>query len=396
MAYKILQITIKPPFPEIDGGCLEIAKMSKNYDSREEYKLDIFSFSTYKHPFIKNEFEKSLTKEVKVTSGEIKTKPTILGALLSIISGKSYNLNRFVNKKIINDLTQIVKNNEYDFIHCESIYTAQYVTYLKPITNAKFILNAPNAEHKLWKQYSNNSSFFKKIYLNHLSKRIQKQEISIWNNMDGIICITEELNYIIKNNTDKTPTLVLPFKLNLKDYVITKNNNKVSSLFHIGAMDWEPNKEGMKWFLESVWDSISETSTLHLAGKGIAKENYTGYKSIEVHGFVNDAKEFINSHDIMIVPLLSGSGMRIKIIEAMALGKCIVSTTKGAEGIQYTDKKNIWIADSANEFILALNKLKNDPQLVMQLGAEARLLVENKYDIKDLNETLYPFLKTLK
>ena len=111
MAFKILQITHKPPFPKIDGGCLEIAKMSNHYDSNKNIELDVFSLSTYKHPFIKNEFEKTLSNHVNLFSIQVNIKPSFFQAIRSLFTDESYNLNRFVNKEVIEKLTEIVEKN---------------------------------------------------------------------------------------------------------------------------------------------------------------------------------------------------------------------------------------------------------------------------------------------
>lgn len=395
MAFKILQITHKPPFPKIDGGCLEIAKMSNHYDSNENFELDLFSLSTYKHPFIKNEFEKNLSNKVNLFSAKVDTKPSFFGLIHSFFLGESYNLNRFLNKEVIEKLIEIVQNKHYNIIQFESIYAGQFISFLKPHSQATFVLNAPNVEFNLWKQQVSKATFIKKWCFTFLSKRLKKQELSIWNKMDGIICITKEIKETIEKNKIQVPTLVLPFKLDLKEYNGTNTNNNSPSFFHIGAMDWEPNSEGINWFITHVWNSISSPTKLHLAGKGMKNEEYK-MDSVQVHGFVDNALDFINSHDIMIVPLLTGSGMRIKIIEAMALGKCVISTTKGAEGINYTNHKNIWIANTANEFKTAINQFVEDQKLATQIGAAAKKLVEQEYNSNNLDEKLIPFFKTLK
>ncbi|MDA9262086.1 hypothetical protein N9P38_01850, partial [Flavobacteriales bacterium] len=162
MANKILQITHKPPFPKIDGGCLEIAKMSNYYDSSEEFELDIFSLSTYKHPFVEKEFKKSLTKKTNLFSVKANTRPSFFGALKAFFSGKSYNLSRFVNNVTIEKLIKLVHENKYDFIQFESIYAAQFVSFIKPLSQAKLVLNTPNVEYNLWKQNASKASFLKK------------------------------------------------------------------------------------------------------------------------------------------------------------------------------------------------------------------------------------------
>ena len=394
MPFKILQITHKPPFPKIDGGCLEIAKMSNFYDSSVNFELDIFSLSTYKHPFIINKFKGNLTEKVTLFSVKAQTKISFFEATRAFLFGKSYNLNRFVNNEIIEKLTAIVQNKHYDFIQFESIYVGQFISFLKPHSQATFVLNTPNVEFNLWKQLANQANFVKKWYLNSLTQTLQKNEIAIWKQMDGIICISQEVKETIKQNKVQSPTLVLPFKLNAKEYNGTKTNNNSLTFFHIGAMDWLPNSEGINWFISNVWNTIS-SSQLHLAGKGMKSEEYK-MDSIHNHGFVDDALGFMNSHDIMIVPLLTGSGMRIKIIEAMALGKCVISTSKGAEGINYSDRKDIWIANTPQEFINAINKFLEQPKIAQTIGSAARLLVEQEYNSNKLDEELIPFFKTLK
>ena len=114
--------------------------------------------------------------------------------------------------------------------------------------------------------------------------------------------------------------------------------------------------------------------------------------NLVVSGFVDDALEFMENHDVMIVPLLSGSGIRVKIIEAMAIGKCIISTSIGAEGINCIDKKNILIADTEDEFITVIHSLISNPKTIMEIGVEARLLIENEHDISLMGSELSEFI----
>ena len=117
-------------------------------------------------------------------------------------------------------------------------------------------------------------------------------------------------------------------------------------------------------------------------------------KNVIIEGEVPDAHRFINSKSIMIVPLSSGGGMRVKIIEGMAFGKTIISTTIGAEGIEYENKKNILITDSETEFVDALDKCLNDNSFSDKLGLNARILVETKYNNELICKKLSDFYKS--
>ncbi|MGE5425268.1 MAG: glycosyltransferase family 4 protein, partial [Syntrophothermus sp.] len=154
------------------------------------------------------------------------------------------------------------------------------------------------------------------------------------------------------------------------------------SLFSIGAMDWMPNSEGIRWFLDEVWPLIHEKFPdlpYYIAGRHMPDWlTRCRRANVKVVGEVECARDFMHSKAIMIVPLLSGSGIRIKIIEGMAAGKCIVSTSIGAEGIHYEDGKNIKIADSPEAFADAVSVLM-DKESCLKMGREARKLIENEY-----------------
>ena len=162
-------------------------------------------------------------------------------------------------------------------------------------------------------------------------------------------------------------------KYEVPEEIIFSQNPK---LFHIGSMNWMPNIEGLEWFFEEVWDKILTSFpdlAFTLAGRGLP-ENWKQKKwpNVNIAGEVEDAKEFILSQDIMIVPLLSGSGVRIKILEGMALGKVIITTPIGAEGLDVEDGKNILIANTPREFVDMIEKCVNTPEMCRIISENAR------------------------
>lgn len=160
-------------------------------------------------------------------------------------------------------------------------------------------------------------------------------------------------------------------------------------------MNWMPNEEGIYWFLSNVWEKVSKRNPdlqLNLAGRNMPKWLLKlKKKNVNVIGEVPDAKEFVKNNDIAIVPLLSGSGIRIKIIESMAMGKTVVTTMVGAEGIQYSEYENIIIADSPAKMVEVICKIVNDPNEAQRIGWNARRLVEDVYDNKKIIDRLLVF-----
>ena len=397
MPKKILQITNKPAYPSIDGGCLGMAKMSGFYDTHPDFELDILTLETFKHPFDQEVFESNLSKKVNTYSVKIDTKPSVGGAIKALAANKSYNLSRFKCSDFELKLQEILAKNQYDFIQLENIFVAHYIGLIRELSDAKIILNSANIEYEIWQRMSRKSNWIKNKYFKILAKQLQNEEEEIWQQVDGIICATKKDEKFIAKKVKPEKLITLPFFLSLEKYTLENRYKSSPSFFHIGAMDWLPNIEGIEWFLDSVWSNLNIDSSLFLAGKSMPQKiKDQNNPSVKVLGFVDSAIEFIQKHDVMIVPILSGSGIRVKIIEAMALGKCVISTTIGAEGINCTNKENIFIADTAHEFESVIKQLITTPMLIESIGTKARKLIEKEHDISLMKPILVEFLDSLK
>jgi len=166
-----------------------------------------------------------------------------------------------------------------------------------------------------------------------------------------------------------------------------------TDLFHIGSMNWFPNEEGILWFLSKVWPLINQEIPdlkLYLAGREMPEwlKNLDS-KGVNVIGEVPDALEFMLQHAVMVVPLFSGSGIRIKIIEAMASGRAVISTGIGAEGINVKHGENILIANTVEDFLEMIKKVQ-DAEFRRKIGLNARDLIMNEHN----NALLMKRLKT--
>jgi len=161
-------------------------------------------------------------------------------------------------------------------------------------------------------------------------------------------------------------------------------------------LDWLPNREGMEWFLENFYKEIADgtlMTKLYVAGNDIPElfDDYEALGKIFIQGEVDNALEFVNSKAIMIVPLLTSGGMRVKIVEGMAMQKCIISTSLGAEGINYVDGRDILIANTIEEFHKAIKRCIRDEEFCKEIGVNARKLIEAEYDIHLITQKLIDF-----
>jgi glycosyltransferase involved in cell wall biosynthesis len=255
-----------------------------------------------------------------------------------------------------------------------------YIKVVRKHSKAKVVLRAHNIEHLIWERISATSSNpFKKLYVRHLARTLKKYELSIVNQFDGLVTISEKDMHFFIHCGCRIPVTDITFGINPEEFREITGECEFPSLFSIGAMNWIPNQEGIRWFLQNVWMDIHyqyPSLKYYIAGREMpAWLMNTDYPNVVVVGEVENALQFMNSKAIMIVPLFSGSGIRIKIIEGMAAGKAIISTTIGAEGIQYTQGENIMIADRPCEFFEMISACIENKDLCLKIGSNANKII---------------------
>lgn len=399
---KVLQICNKPPYPPVDGGAIAMNNTTLGLLSLG-INIKVLSISTHKHPVIYSKIPKSYLEKTKFEHVFIDTKIKIQDAFFNLFTSKSYNIERFNSKVFEKKIVDILKEEEYDIVILESLFITPYIPCIKKNSKAKIVLRAHNIEHQIWERYSTNTiNPLKKQYLSLLAKRIKKYEINILTHLDAIAAITnlDETHFKLlgyKNLIQTIPVGYLTNDLfNNNDGLNKKINVEENSLFHIASMDWLPNQEGLDWFIKEVWEPLSKKlpeTKFYIAGRNMPKSLLKINKKNLINvGEVESAKEFYESKNIMIVPIKSGSGMRIKIIEGMAMGKTIISTSIGAEGINCTHNQNILIANSSKEFITSITKCLNNPEFCKSIGENAIQLIKNEYSNDTISKNFLAFL----
>ncbi len=392
---KVLQICSKPPLPEIDGGCKAMNNITKGL-LQNNVVVKILTLATHKHPFNQNELDPDYLNSTQIESAFADTRPKPIAALFNIFSCKSYNLERFSTKVFDDVITSTLSNNNFDVVLIEGLYVSMYLNTIRNFSSAKVVYRAHNIESEIWYRNATASKGLKKWYLNHLARKLERYEKSELNNFDGIAAITQKDKDKLIEMGCQIPIQVFPFGVDLTDYKVSSITNK-NSIFHIGSMDWLPNQEGINWFLEKVWTDVIKSYPsveFNLAGKNMPQILLNFQQAnVNVLGEVENAVDFINQHSIMVVPLFAGSGMRIKIIEAMALQKVVIATSIAAEGINYKSGKNIIIANTAKEFVDAIGQCLVNKELVSEIGENARIMVTSSYDNKVIVNNLVEFFK---
>jgi len=361
-------------------------------------KVSLLCFNTIKHFVTEEELPPIFNSLEYFRTVNIDTKVTPRGILKNLFSKDSLHVSRFKNAEFTKLLKTLVLSSNYDVVQIEGIKMAQYAIYIRDYSKVKIGYRAHNVEYMIWERLASHEwNFARRVYLKLLSKKLRKFELRIAKYINAVIPITSKDKENLLEMGFKLPMHVSPTGLDIEKYVPDKSHIEWG-IYHLGSLDWMPNQQSLIWFLERVWPRIIEKEPaikFNIAGRNIPDYIYKyGSENIKILGEITNAMEFTNQNGIMIVPLLSGSGMRIKIIEAMALGKPIVSTSIGAEGIECTHGKDIMIADGAEEFVNAVIRCYCDRNMAEKIGENAREMVIEFYDNKKIIHSLLNFYAT--
>ena len=357
-------------------------------------EVRVLSLCSDKHPVLESRMTESYRNATRFEAVHIDLGIHPLDAGVAMLCGESYHVKRFISKAFAERLAQVLEEERFDVVYVESVFMTPYVPIIREHSQAKVFLRAHNVEHTIWRRVAQSErNPFKRWYLKHLSLTLAAYEKEHLNDYDGVVSITENDARQLREMGCRKPILSIPFGITPETG--TQVDEEPNSLFHIGSMDWMPNQEGVRWFLKQVWPKVHERLpqlTLYLAGRKMPDDLMRlDMEGVRVLGEVPDATYFIASKQINVVPLLSGSGIRVKIIEAMSVGKVVVTTTIGAEGIGCTDGKDVLIANTPDQFVKQLERCVNDPELCRTIGANAAHLIAEQYGNEQLTQRLLEF-----
>ncbi|MCB0634721.1 MAG: glycosyltransferase family 4 protein [Saprospiraceae bacterium] len=397
---KILQLCKKFPFPLRDGESIAVNNLSRAL-KEEGCEVSLLAMNTSKHYYSSKTLPEALSHYREVVTVEVDNRVKWWDAFKNLFSEESYHICRFVSTAFTNRLRQLLQQNEYDLIQLETLYLAPYIPIIRQFTKAPIAMRAHNVEHEIWERISENThSFPKKWYLKYLTGKLRDYEIQQLRHYDLLVAITERDLQQFRQLGFRNLGLTVPIGLNTEEYVPNFSSYKKHlSMSFIGSLDWMPNQEGLLWFLDEIWDKIHQHFPelyLHIAGRNTPEWILNmKRKNVVIHGEVPSAQLFINEHSLMLVPLRSGSGMRAKILEGMALGKTVISTSLGLEGIQAKDQSEVLVADTVEEFVDRIRFCYHSNGELKRVGERALDFVGRHYDSRDIARKLIQAYLTL-
>ncbi len=396
---KILLLCNKPPYPASEGGPMAMNSIITGL-LEAGHQVKILAINSEKFNVKESDIPEDYKKKtgIELIDVDLSVKP--MGAFLNLFSQKSYHVERFISDDFKKRLAEILDKEQFDVVQLEMLYMTPYVDTIRQHSKAMIVLRAHNVEHKIWERIAKETRFFvKRWYINHLAKTLKEYELNALETVDGIAAITRKDAAFFRKYCSK-PIIDIPYGVYPEEFTPKSEIEGKPKFYHIGSMNWMPNEEGIRWFIDEVLPKTVEKVpdfVYHLAGRSMPDWLATMKNpNVDVVGEVPDAKAFVADHDVAIVPLLSGSGIRIKIIESMAMGKTVITTRVGAEGILYDEEVNIIIAENKAKMVEAIRTLHENPEIAVRIGQAARKLVEETYDNRKIIARLLMFYEEIK
>ena len=397
---KILILTNRVPYPLKDGGNLAMNAMIEGYQ-REGWNVYLLAMNTSRHHIKDEELTKIYKQLYRFDWVDVDNHLKWHSVLKNFVfSREPEHAVRFYDEAYRTKLREILADFKPDVVQIESVYLSTYLSDIHEVGNAVAVLRLHNVEYQIWQGLAGkHKNIIMQYYFGNLATRVRNFERAAWKEYDLLLPITEKDASIVNRLENVKRMIVAPFSIDTSKIKPGGNERWVG--YHIGAMDWIANRAGVKWFIEKAWPQVQKAVPgfeFYFAGRKMPDE----YRKLNVPGVhclseVASAEDFIADKKILIVPLWSGGGIRVKILEAMAASKIVITTPTGIKGIEARNGEHYLQARKPEDFAKVIKWCMDNKELAEKMGANARALIEEKYEqhkvMRDVTDEVEGLLK---
>lgn len=396
---RILYLSVAFPLPVNNGHRMRIWSVLEGLQA-EGHETTFLTFAE------ENDLKVDLTPLRKLCSRvecvpmqlkRLSASTDYLSRLKSIFDSRPYATLRFISPEMRGLIAKSVRDEKPDAIICDTVFSAVNL----PETKVPLIVNSPDVEHLILKRYiSFETNPIKRIYASMEMQKVKRWETQICRRAKVCMACSEHDRKVLAGLAPDSSAVFLPNVVDTESYV-PKFESKGSALLFQGGMDWFPNPDAVEFFSTEILPIIRKSvpdAVFVAAGRNPSPEmvaRYSNMPGVNLTGTVPDMRPYLENAALCVVPLRIGSGTRLKILESAAAGKAIVSTRLGAEGLDFVDGEEIILADSPEDFSVAVvDLLQNEPKR-RALAMAARKRVVERYSYTNLRQTLVRALSTI-
>jgi polysaccharide biosynthesis protein PslH len=309
----------------------------------------------------------------------------IAGLLWGGVSGLPFSVLAHRSGKFEASMAAVLRREMIDLVHFDTLALGQFGRDTKGIPR---VLTHHNIESQLMQRRADTEGNpLAKLYLSQQARKISAYELAECGKFDLNVFVSDTDAASLKSRLPGIRAEVIPNGVDLQYFKLDRTDDVAGrpTLIYTGGMNMFANRDAVLFFLREMWPAIKQgvpEVRFYAVGQDPPAELLRMAEadpSVVVTGFVDDIRPLVAQSAVYVVPLRVGGGTRLKILDAMAMERAIVSTSVGAEGINVTSGKNILLVDEPAEFAAKTLELLRNPDRRSSLGLEARNLVESEY-----------------
>jgi glycosyltransferase involved in cell wall biosynthesis len=373
---RILFVAPKIPWPATDGGRIAIYELVRHMTERGHQA----SFLGFGSPQAADELRAHAGLQwARAVPHDTATNPAM--ALANLFSPLPYTASKYKSGAMSDAIRLAFQEDIFDLVQLENTHMAHYLGLVQR-HNLPAVLRLHNVESLLAERYARTVAPPFSWYVNLQARRMARFETRACEQASLCLAITDEDADRIRRMAPDAQVAVSPAGVDLERYSPQSMSEEPGTLISIGSLNWPPNVDSMRWFRSEIWPRVLKeepTARWLVVGKDPPTDILRWPeedRSITVTGFVDDVRPFLHRGSIVVVPLRSGGGMRLKILEAMAAGKAVLSTPIGAEGIPARSGEEIVLAPPDRTFAAEAVRLLRQDADRKRIGKSARAWVE--------------------
>jgi len=387
---KILFLSPTVPFPLTDGGRIRVFNLLKQIATKSDVTL--LALETQPSDAEGIAQLQQLGIQVHLIPNAPTLPPVSFGTLLkAFLKRQPITVARYDLPAYRQKFKELVETGSFNLVHYEMFHTAQFHTE----TRLPGVLSQQNVDSAIWRRLCSETAnpFYKFAYWTQ-QLAFQRYERVLSPKFDAVTCTSDIDAAVFQRHCARDAIEIIPNGVDVTHYQPDSSAEVSAHLIYIGSMDWYPNEDAVSFFVDEVLpriqESIPDVRFSIVGGNPSARvQKLTERKGVIVTGRVPEIKPYFAEATVFVVPLRIGSGTRLKILEALAMGKAIVSTSVGAEGLALKDGEEIFIADEPTVFADAVTRLLTDASLRRRIGENGRARVERDYDWRSIGEKLH-------
>ncbi len=387
---KILFLSPTVPFPLTDGGRIRVFNLLKQIAQKSDVTL--LALETQPTDADGVAELQALGIEVHLVPNAPTLPRVSFGTLAkAFFKRQPITVARYDVPTYRGKLRTLLANETFDLVHYEMFHVAQFHTE----TDLPSVLSQQNVDSAIWRRLCSETAnpFYKFAYWTQ-QLAFQRYERLLSPKFDAVTCTSDIDAAVFAQHCPKDAIEIIPNGVDVTHYQPDFAAEAPAHLIYIGSMDWYPNEDAVAFFADEVFPRIQEkvpdVAFSIVGGNPSGRvQKLAEQEGVVVTGRVPEIKPYFAEATVFVVPLRIGSGTRLKILEALAMGKAIVSTSVGAEGLDLKNGEEIFIADEPVAFADAVTRLLTDVQRRRRIGENGRARVERDYDWRSIGEKLH-------